>query len=391
MPVGPLQRLNDLVASGRLEPDAAQLVAARALEDLSARLDRWKPAGNGLFTLFRTNGTPAPSGLYIHGGVGRGKTMLMDMFFEQVPFSPRRRIHFHEFMAETHDLIAAARSSVEGDPIPFVARHIAEEARLLCFDELHVTDIADAMILGRLFNGLFQHQVVIVCTANLPPSGLYRNGLNRQLFLPFLDLIGERMTVLELAAAKDFRLDKLAGHQLYFTPTDETAGKMIRDAFLRLTGQSAGTALELAIKARKLLVPEAAMGVARFHFSDLCEKPLGASDFLHIAHAFHTVLIEGVPRLAPARRNEARRFVNLIDALYDNRVCLIVSAEAEPRELYPEGDGAQLFERTASRLIEMRSAAYLVSRLSRMPATAASAGAADGSMPRGTDAQTAQR
>jgi cell division protein ZapE len=391
MPQGPLQRLNDLVASGRLEPDAAQFAAARALEDLSNHLNRWKPAGNGLFTLFRTNGTPAPNGLYIHGGVGRGKTMLMDMFFEQVPFSPRRRIHFHEFMAEAHDLIAAARNNVEGDPIPFVARRIAEEARLLCFDELHVTDIADAMILGRLFKGLFQHQVVIVCTANLPPPGLYKGGLNRQLFLPFLDLIAERMTVLELAAAKDFRLDKLAGHRLYFAPADETAGKKIRNVFLRLTGQSAGVELELAIKGRKLLVPEAAMGVARFHFSDLCEKPLGASDFLHIAHAFHTVLIEGVPRLTPARRNEARRFVNLIDTLYDNRVCLIVSAEGEPHELYPEGDGAQLFERTASRLIEMRSAAYLASRLNRMPAPAASAGTPGGSMRRETDAQTAQR
>jgi len=366
---GPLQRLNDLVTTGRLEPDPAQIVVARALDELSRRLERWRP-GNNLLTRLRANGTAAPAGLYIHGGIGGGKTMLMDLFFEGVRFSPRRRLHFHEFMAEVHDLIAAARAAVDGDPIPSVARRIAREARLLCFDELHVTDIADAMILGRLFKGMFESQVVVVCTSNVPPSELYRNGLNRQLFLPFLDLIGERMTVLELAAAKDFRLAKLAGRDLYFTPLGATADYRIREVFERLTGQAKGAALELPVRSRKLLIPEAAMGVARFHFSDLCEKPLGAADYLHIAHAFHTVLIEGVPRLTPARRNEARRLINLVDTLYDNRVCLVVSADAEPHELYPTGDGARLFERTASRLIEMRSAAYLASRLDRLPPSA---------------------
>jgi cell division protein ZapE len=388
--MGPLHRYRDLIASGRLEADAAQLTAAGALDDLADRLRRWRPAGNGLFTLFRSNGVAAPSGLYICGAVGRGKTMLMDLFFEQVQFRPRRRIHFHEFMAEAHDLIAAARKNKEGDPIPHVARNIAERARLLCFDELHVTDIADAMILGRLFKGLFQHQVVVVATANVPPSELYKGGLNRQLFQPFLDLIAEHMTVFELTAAKDFRLDKLAGHRLYFAPADETAAKQIRAAFERLTGQSEGEPQELQIKGRKLFVPEAAMGVARFRFSDLCERPLGAVDFLHVAHAFHTVLIEGIPRLMPARRNEARRLVNLIDTLYDNRVSVIVSADAEPHELYPEGDGARLFERTASRLTEMRSEAYLLTRLNRVPASSfAAAGTAGTGRPQGLSARTA--
>ena len=223
MPSGPLLRYKDLVASGRLEPDAAQLAAAHALDQLANELRRWKPASSSLLARFRSNGVAPPNGLYVHGAVGRGKTMLMDLFFEEVVFSPRRRLHFHEFMAETHDLIAAARATTEGDPIPAVARRIAKRAQLLCFDELHVTDIADAMILGRLFEGLFQNQVVIVCTSNVPPSGLYRGGLNRQLFLPFLDLIERHMTVIELAAAKDFRLDKLAGRQLYFAPADENA------------------------------------------------------------------------------------------------------------------------------------------------------------------------
>ncbi|HXF54696.1 MAG TPA: cell division protein ZapE [Hyphomicrobiaceae bacterium] len=388
MPMGPLQRLNDLVTTGRLEPDPAQLVVARALDELSRRLERWRP-GPGLLARLRANGTAAPNGLYIHGGVGGGKTMLMDLFFEGVRFSPRRRVHFHEFMAEVHELIAVARAAVDGDPIPSVARRIARQARLLCFDELHVTDIADAMILGRLFRGLFESQVVVVCTSNVPPSGLYQNGLNRQLFLPFLDLIGERMTVLELAAAKDFRLAKLAGRDLYFTPLDATAANRMREVFARLTGQKTGTGLELPVHGRKLLVPEAAMGVALFRFSDLCEKPLGAADFLRIAYTFHTVLIEGVPRLTPARRNEARRFVNLVDTLYDNRVCLIVSADAEPHELYPVGDGARLFERTASRLLEMRSAAYLASRLDRMPSSAGRLATGAGIQP--TDASAARR
>jgi len=366
-----LARLEARVASGEIELDAAQMRAATHLARLETALQSWKPArGWSLGSLFGAKPARPPLGLYIHGKVGRGKTMLMDLFFASVEFAPKRRIHFHEFMAETHDLIGEARKKVDGDPIPYVAAQLAEKAGLLCFDEFHVTDIADAMILGRLFAGLWEKGVVVVATSNVHPTGLYQNGLNRQLFLPFIDLLMRNMEVIELEAAKDYRLEKLAGQPLYFTPNDDRAKREIRAAFMRLTGVPHGTPTELEVKGRKVAVPEAAGGVARFSFSDLCSKPLGALDYLHIAHAFHTVMIEDIPRLVPARRNEARRLVNLIDTLYDNHVGLIASAEAEPDELYPAGDAAFLFERTASRLIELRSAAYLQDRGNRL-ATAA--------------------
>jgi cell division protein ZapE len=233
---------------------------------------------------------------------------------------------------------------------------------LLCFDELHVTDIADAMILGRLFKGLFEERVIVVATSNTSPSDLYRNGLNRQLFLPFVDLIEDNLDVLELAAAKDFRLDKLTGRRLYFTPVDATAHSEMERIWRHLTGGRAGQQTEIEVKGRKVLVPQAAMGVARFRFADLCGKPLGALDYLHIARAFHTLLIECIPVLGPDRRAEARRLIHLIDTLYDHRVGLVVTAEAEPDALYVKGEGADLFKRTASRLIEMRTEAYLAGR-----------------------------
>ena len=246
-----------------------------------------------------------------------------------------------------------------------VGRQFAAEARLLCFDEIHVTNIADAMILGRLFKAMMDEGVVIVATSNVEPDGLYAGGLNRQLFLPFVALIEERMLVIRLAAAKDFRLAKLAGRQLYFSPADRDAEIGMRAVFERLTGLPHGEAVEIELKGRKIHVPEAAMGVARFEFSDLCVKPMGALDYLAIARTFHTVMIAGIPKLSPVKRDEARRFVNLIDTLYDGGVCLIAAAEAEPHELYPAGDVAFLFERTASRLIEMRSAEYMQSRKHR--------------------------
>jgi cell division protein ZapE len=319
----------------------------------------------------RRSKAPAPQGLYIHGSVGRGKTMLMDLFFDTVAFKPKHRAHFHEFMADAHDRIGAARKKVDGDPIPHVAADIAKSAGLLCFDELHVTDIADAMILGRLFKVLFARGVVVVATSNAAPEDLYKNGLNRQLFLPFIDLIEDHMAVLELKSAKDFRLDKLAGRPLYFAPNDARARAELDDHWQRLTGQHPNQPLALEVKGRKLHVPSASMGVARFSFADLCEKPLGSADYLQIAHHFHTVLMDDIPVLGPGRRNEARRFINLIDTLYDSRVCLIASAEAEPDSLYQKGDGADLFQRTASRLTEMRSEAYLVGRAARAHAAAA--------------------
>jgi cell division protein ZapE len=366
-----LDKYNALVAEGVIVPDPAQALAAQRLDALARRLRSWRRR-EGLAAMLR--GTePAPKGLYIHGAVGRGKTMLMDLFFEDTTFRPKRRVHFHEFMAEVHDHITAARKLVPGDPIPHVARHLARKARLLCFDELHVTDIADAMILGRLFKTLFEEQVVVVATSNVPPDDLYRDGLNRALFLPFIELIAEHMEIEQLQSAKDFRLDKLAGRPLYFTPVDAHAKAEMDRLWAELTGNRTGAGVDLDIKGRKLRVPAAAMGVARFSFYDLCDKPLGANDFLHIAHAFHTVLIDGIPVLKGGPRDVTRRFINLIDTFYDTRVCLIASAAAEPQALYGEGDMNYLFERTASRLIEMRSASYLGGRMDRLPAPAQSA------------------
>ncbi len=354
------------VATGDLQADLVQQAAGAQLDGLADTLADWHRARRrSIVGLFGGVGPGAPRGLYIWGKVGRGKTMLMDLFFECVGFTPKRRVHFHEFMAEVHDRIGAARARDPGDPIPEVAKEIAASARLLCFDEFHVTDIADAMILGRLFSALFERQVVIVATSNVPPSGLYRDGLNRQLFVPFIELLSSKTDMIELVSAKDFRLEKLAGHPLYFTPLGASADAALGSAFQRLSGTVRGTALALEVKGRKVHVPEAAQGVARFDFADLCMQPLGALDYLAIARAFHTVLIGNVPMLNRDRRAEARRFITLIDTLYDARVGLVVSAACEPDAIYPAGDQSFLFERTASRLIEMRSEAYLASRADR--------------------------
>jgi cell division protein ZapE len=341
-----------------IEPDAAQAMLAERLDALQAELIAAQRRKGTLSRLFG-NGPVPPKGLYIWGSVGRGKTMLMDLFFEATPFEPKRRAHFHEFMANVHDRIGGARSGTPGDPIPHVARGIANETRLLCFDEMHVTDIADAMILGRLFQALFAAGVTVVATSNAQPSDLYKNGLNRQLFQPFIDLIRAHMEIIQLQSQKDFRLDKLSGAQLYFHPADGAAQEALSLHWDRLTGKHPGKPQILDIKGRKLIVPLASVGVARFTFDELCNRPLGTNDYLHIAHAFHTIIIDEIPILTPDRRDAARRFVNLVDALYDSRICLIASAAAEPHALYPEGSGSELFRRTASRLTEMRSEAYL--------------------------------
>lgn len=356
---------NERVKSGELEDDSRQRLAASRFRQLQTELGSWQKSRGGLGWLLGRSVAP-PRGIYLHGSVGRGKTMLMDMFYEATRFGRKRRVHFHEFMAEVHDKIGDARKHIDGDPIPHVAKQLAAEAKLLCFDEFHITDIADAMIVGRLFTGMFDDDVVVVATSNAQPDQLYKNGLNRQLFLPFIQLITQHMDVVELDAAKDFRLEKLSGKQLYFSPLDAAAAEGLDAMWSELTGGAAIEESTLEVKGRTVRVPWAAMGVARFTFADLCGQPLGAADYLAVARAFHTVIIEGIPVLTPARRNEARRFINLIDTLYDGRICLIASAEAEPNKIYPEGDGADLFERTESRLFEMRSEEYLAARSERL-------------------------
>lgn len=360
MPEGPLSRYRAMVKAGDLEPDQAQLLAAEKLQLLANRLLAYTPpARTDFFSFFTRRRGEVPGGLYIFGGVGRGKTMLMDLFYETVALERKRRIHFHEFMADVHDRIGKVRKSSKGDPLPQVGNEIAELSRLLCFDELHVTDIADAMILGRLFNALFANNVVVIATSNTAPRELYKDGLNRQLFLPFIDLLEDNMEVLALEAEKDYRLEKLQGSPLYFSPADAKARKSLRLAWRRLTGDETGSPTYILVKGRRVEIPEAHGGAAYFRYQSIFEAALGPNDYLAIADAFHTVFIEGVPTLAPDKRNEARRMVTFIDALYDKKVRLLISADAEPHEIYIEGDGVALFERTASRLIEMRSKTYL--------------------------------
>lgn len=359
---GPLHRYRSLVLKGALAPDTAQELAAEKLQLLANRLAQYAPPSIGArLNPFARKRRESPEGLYLYGGVGRGKTLLLDLFFEDARFAPKRRVHFQEFMVEAHEAIDRARKNA-ADPIKSAAEEIAAEAALLCFDELEITDIADAMIVGRLFQHLFARDVVMVATSNSAPAELYKDGLNRQLFLPFIALIEERMETYELAAAKDYRLEKLHGSDLYFTPADGRARGAMDAIFLKLTGRARGDEQVLRHKGRTLVVPEAALGVARFSFADLCEAPLSALDYQHIAHGFHTVLIDGIPVLSPEKRNEARRLMLLIDALYDNGVGLAASAAAEPHRLYAEGAGAEGFARTASRLMEMRSEAYLAER-----------------------------
>ena len=356
-----LEHYRALVREGRIAADPAQALAAEKLQLLANRLALYTPpAKTDIFSFFTRKRGEVPRGLYIFGRVGRGKTMLMDLFFETVPFEQKRRVHFHEFMSEVHDLIAAARKQHEGEVVPVVAEKIVRTAPLLCFDEFHVTDIADAMILGRLFAGFFEQGAVIVATSNSAPWELYKGGLNRNLFVPFIDLIEEKMEVLELEASKDYRLDRLLGEPLYFSPLGEAASAGIRETFYKLTGVKHGHATHILVKGREVPVPETEQGVARFTFADLCARPLGPNDYLAIARNFHTVIIEDVPILSRSRRDEARRFNTLVDTLYDQGTGLIVSAEAEPDALYPEGDGAELFRRTASRLMEMRTEGYLM-------------------------------
>jgi cell division protein ZapE len=359
-----------LVVLKKIERDRAQQALLARLEEVEQRVvahrsaRRVRPIG----WLFGNGNQVEPvKGLYVHGDVGRGKTMMMDLFFEASPVVRKRRAHFHEFMADVHERVRGYRQKlkdgeIEGeDAIRLTANDIAEESWLLCFDEFHVTDIADAMILGRLFARLFELGVVVVATSNVAPSELYKDGLNRALFLPFIAMLEKQMDVVQLQSRTDFRLEKFAGQKVWYVPANDDAAAALDDAWRRLVGSSSGMPQELAIKGRRLRVPRAAMGVARFFFHDLCEQPLAASDYLRIAHEFHTIIVDRVPVMGFDERNAAKRFIILIDTLYDNAVKLIASAAAEPDALYRASDGyeASEFKRTASRLIEMRSQSYL--------------------------------
>ena len=358
-----------LVSSGAIEPDAAQAEAAEAFAGLEQQLAGYKPLRKQslLGRLFADKDEAPPRGLYVHGDVGRGKTMLMDMFFQQSLVVHKRRAHFHEFMAEVHERIYGFRQNIargeiaDGDVIALTAASIFEQAWLLCFDEFHVTDIADAMILGRLFSKLFELGTVVVATSNVGPEDLYKGGLNRALFVPFIAQIADHMDVLRLDARTDFRLEKLAGVKMWLVPADRDAAAALDKAWDKMTGKAPCKPRDISIKGRVLHVPCSAQGVARFSFADICEKPLAASDYLRLAHDYHTIMIDRIPVMDYPGRNAAKRFIALIDTLYDNAVKLMASAQADPLSLYlaTQGHEANEFKRTSSRLIEMSSESYL--------------------------------
>ena len=367
---GPLGAYRALIAAGDLRADDSQRAAAEQLQDLWAKLRGYDPPprpDGGLFSrLLRrrpAEGAPdaRPCGLYLVGEVGRGKSMLMDLFFRTAEVARKRRIHFHAFMQDVHARIHAWRTAeAEGsDPIPPLADAIAAEAALLCFDEFQVNDIADAMILGRLFTALFDRGVVMVCTSNIVPDALFAGQPGRDAFLPFIALLRQKLDVLMLEGGQDYRRQRLAGLTTWHVPADRRAEQALDDAFARLAEGAPAAPRTLAVMGRRLHIPLAARCVARCDFDALCGQPLGAGDYLALATHFEALVLDGVPRLSPANYDVARRFIVLVDALYEHRVKLVASAEALPDALYERGEGARAFERTASRLVEMQSAEYL--------------------------------
>ena len=345
------------VAAGSLRADPAQRAVLPILEDLRAWLEAHATRKIGLFAGLFARPAPPPKGLYLWGGVGRGKSMVMDLFVEHLAITAKRRVHFHAFMQEIHKGMHAARQKGVDDALKPVAEAVAKDVRLLAFDEIQITDITDAMIVGRLFTMLQEAGVVIVTTSNRVPEDLYKNGLNRALFLPFIDHIRETFVVHQLESPNDYRQHRLQGAQVYFHPAGQS-GVAISAIWPDLSGGSAGEALELEVNGRKVELPRFANGVARCTFWELCARPLGAADYLAIAQAVRVLILEDIPQLSASNYNEAKRFVTLIDALYEAKVRLICSAADVPERLYIEGTGAFEFERTASRLREMQGAAW---------------------------------
>jgi len=367
---GPLDRYDALVAAGTLNADPAQREAASRLQDLHEKLKDYTPGKKGFFG----SRPKPPRGLYLWGGVGRGKSLLMDLFFNNAPVSEKRRVHFHEFMVGIHEQIAdwrrmddatrkaqpsRVRKASLDDPIPHIAHAAFNEGWLICFDEFQVTDITDATLLGRLFGYLFEEGAVIVATSNRHPDDLYKDGINRDLFLPFIDLLKETVDIHELAAARDYRLEQLAGSPVYHCPLGPEADTAMDRAWTRLIAGGTEREVTHMVRGRKLTLPRTARGAARVSFQAMCGQALGAEDYLCLARNYHTVFMDHIPQMTKEQRNEAKRFVTFIDALYEHRTKFACSAEALPDDLYPSGDGSFEFARTASRLSEMQSEKYL--------------------------------
>lgn len=362
---GLIARYEELLAHDELRPDEEQKAAIHRLARLQEELEA-APARQGFFARLKGDKPTRPRGIYMWGDVGRGKSMMMDLFHDTLDIAAKRRVHFHEFMLEVDQRLRDERKKESGDPVAPVARQLGEGIRCLCFDEMVVKNTADAMIMSRLFTALIRDEgVTVVTTSNRPPRDLYKDGLNRGLFLPFIDLIEAELDTLTLNGPTDYRLERLGGMDVWYSPTGPAATEKAREAFFRLTDYPPEdaehvTGHDLKVgEQRSLWVPKSLKGVAVFSFKRLCAQPRGSSDFLAIARHYHSVIIVGIPVMGPDMLNEAARFVTLIDALYENGVKLIATADADPADLYPSGNGAFEFGRTVSRLMEMQSADYL--------------------------------